>query len=95
MKQDAEMRVGAATGTFGACRAVGWSLEDSANRMMRASLFALKDGDEEGARREQIIAIREYEWAARLYEVLGMDEDFYRARRLGAAAQAGEWKDPQ
>lgn len=79
----------------GACRSIGWSLEHSATGMMRASLNALESGDEAGAAREQVIANREYEWAACIYEVLGMRDDCARARSLCAAVQAGEWTEPR
>lgn len=78
---------------YGHCRAIAWSLEDSANRMMRSSFHAMDDGDRAGAAREQIIAIREYEWAAKLYEALGIMDDEHRARKLAADVQAGEWRE--
>lgn len=90
---DPEMRVGAVTGLVGTVRGIGWSLEHSGDDMMRASKAALEDGDSESARRRHIIAAREYRWAATIYEALGMDDDYARARDQVIRVQAGEWVD--
>lgn len=90
---DPEMRVGATTGLAGTVRGIGWSLEHSGDDMMRASKAALADGDSESAVRRHIIAVREYYWASRIYEALGMDDDYKRVSARSESAKAGTWTD--
>lgn len=67
---------------------------ESADGFMRASVVAVEDGGREVAARQQIIAHREYEHAARLFARLG-DHDKERACYARAdAVRTNTWKDP-
>lgn len=68
---------------------------ESADGFMRASTVCLKEeGDTESAARAMIIAVREYEWSARLWDLLGNHEFARKCRARAEAASSGTWTDP-
>jgi len=68
---------------------------ESADGFMRASTVRLKEaGDTESAVRATIIAVREYEWSAKLWDLLGNHEFARKCRARAEAANLGTWTDP-
>ncbi|HEU4727728.1 MAG TPA: hypothetical protein VFT22_07560 [Kofleriaceae bacterium] len=68
---------------------------ESADGFMRASTVRLKEaGDTESADRAAVIAVREYEWSAKLWDLLGNHEFARKCRGRAEAARLGTWTDP-
>jgi hypothetical protein len=69
-------------------------MERSAKAMMRASWAAAQDGDGRGSDRQQCIATREYEWAARAWLAVGDPGAARRCAEMAASIRFGQWVEP-